>query len=51
MTKNNKSAELYVIWFDLENANGSVRQQLIENAIEFFWIPEDIKKLISCEFL
>ena len=47
--KNNKT-ELHVIWLDLENANGSVRHQLLEKAIEFFWIPEDIKNLISTYF-
>ena len=43
--KNNKT-ELLVIWLDLENAYGSVRHQLLEKAMEFFWIPEDIKNLI-----
>ena len=46
--KNNKSAELRVI--DLENAFGSVRHQLLEKAMEFFWISEDIKNLISAYF-
>ena len=36
-----------VIWLDLENAYGSVRHQLLEKAMEFFWIPKDIKNLIS----
>ena len=45
--RNNKSAEFYVIWLDLENAYGSVRHPLIEKAMDFFWIPEDIRKLIS----
>ena len=46
-TRDNKSAELHVIWLDLENAYGSVRHPLIEEAMDFFWIPEDIRKLIS----
>ena len=46
-TRDNKSAELRVIWLDLENAYGSVRHPLIEKAMDFFWIPEDIRKLIS----
>ena len=29
---------------------GSVRYQLLEKAMEFFWIPEDIKNLISTYF-
>ena len=48
--KNNKSAELHVIWLDLENAYGSIRHQLLDKAMEFFWIPEDIKNLISAYF-
>ena len=43
----NKSTELHVIWLDLENAYGSVRHPLIEKALDFIWIPEDIRKLIS----
>ena len=45
--RNNKSTELHVIWLDLENAYGSLRHPLIEKALDFFWIPEDIRKLIS----
>ena len=45
--RDNKSSELHVIWLDLENVYGSVRYQLIEKAMDFFWIPEDIRKLIS----
>ena len=48
--KNNKTTELHVIWLDLENAYGSVRNQLLEKAMEFFWIPKDIKNLISMYF-
>ena len=47
--KNNKT-ELNIIWLDLENAHGSVRHQLLEKAMEFFWIPKDIKNLISKYF-
>ena len=50
MVKNNKLAELHVIWLDLENACGSLRYQLLEKAMEFFWIPENIKNLISMYF-
>ena len=47
--KNNKT-KLHIIWLDLENTYGSVRHQLLEKAMEFFWIPEDIKNLISTYF-
>ena len=42
----NKSAEIHVIWLDLENAHSSVRSPL-EKTMDFFWIPEDIRKFIS----
>ena len=45
--KDNKT-ELHVIWLDLENAY--IKHQLLEKAMEFFWIPEDIKNLISTYF-
>ena len=45
--RDNKSTELHVIWLDFENAYGSVRHPLIEKALDFFWIPEYIRKLIS----
>ena len=49
-TKNNKT-ELHVIWLDLKkNVYGSVRHQLLKKATGFFWIPEDIKNLISTYF-
>ena len=47
--KNNKT-EFHVIWLDLENAYGSVRHQVPEKAMEFFWIPEDIKNHILMYF-
>ena len=48
--KNNKSAKLYIIWLNLVKAYGSVRYRLLEKAMEFFWIPEGIKNLISVYF-
>ena len=47
--KNNKS-KFHVTWLDLENTCGSVRHQLLEKAMKFFWILEDIKNLISSHF-
>ena len=38
---------IYICRLDLENAYGSVRHPLIEKALDFFWIPEYIRKLIS----
>ena len=50
MVKNNKTIEVPAIWLDLENAYCSVRHQLLEKAMEFFWIPEGIKNVISTYF-
>ena len=47
--KNDKSADLHIIWIDLENVYGSGRHQLLEKTM-FFWIPEDIKNFISAYF-
>ena len=47
MAKNDKSAELHFIWFDLDNA---VKYQLLKKAIEFFWIPEEIKNRMPAYF-
>ena len=53
--KTEKIPELHVIWLDLANAYGSVRHNLIDKAMEFFWIPDDIKNLIlryfKCTYL
>ena len=45
--RNNKSAELHVIWLDLENAYGSVRHPLIEKAMDFFWILETLESIYT----
>ena len=53
--KTEKLSELHVIWLDLANAYGSVRHNLLEKAMEFFWIPDEIKNLIlryfKCTYL
>ena len=38
--------DLTVIWLDLANAYGSVPHVLIEQAMEFFWIPEEVRKMV-----
>ena len=38
--------DLTVIWLDLANAYGSVPHVLIEQAMEFFWIPEPVRRMI-----
>ena len=49
-TAKNNNTQLHVIWLYLENAYGTLRHRLHEKAMEFFWIPEDIKNLISTYF-
>ena len=46
VARDNKSAELHVIWLDLEKAYGLVRHPLNEKAMDFFWISEDIRNYI-----
>ena len=41
-----KKSDLSVIWLDLANAYGSVPHAIIEEAMEFFWIPEEVRKMI-----
>ena len=38
--------DLSVIWLDLANAYGSVPHVLIEEAMEFFWIPEQVRAMV-----
>jgi len=38
---------LDVIWLDLANAYGSVPHQIIDYAMEHFWVPEQLRRVIS----
>lgn len=38
---------MHVIWLDLGNAYGSVPDQLIDYAMEFFHMPSCIKNLVA----
>ena len=38
--------DLSVVWLDLANAYGSVPHVLIEQAMEFFWIPEPVRAMV-----
>ena len=38
--------DLHVVWLDLANAYGSVPHKVIQKAMEFFYIPECIQKLL-----
>ena len=41
-----EKGELSVVWLDLANAYGSVPHKLLKMAMEHFWIPEEIQKLM-----
>lgn len=42
--------DLHVVWLDLANAYGSVPHQLIEYALDFFYIPVCIRALVAKYF-
>ena len=41
-----QKSDLSVVWLDLENAYGSVPHKLLKMAMEHFWIPEEIQRLM-----
>ena len=41
-----EKGDLSVVWLDLANAYGSVPHKLLKMAMEHFWIPEEIQKLM-----
>ncbi len=45
-----EKGDLHVVWLDLANAYGSVPHQLIEFALDFFYIPVCIKALVAKYF-
>ncbi|KAJ8352978.1 hypothetical protein AAFF_G00124830, partial [Aldrovandia affinis] len=49
-TTKREKKDLHVIWLDLANAYGSVPLQLIAYALEFFYIPDNIRTMIMNYF-
>ncbi|KAJ8361990.1 hypothetical protein AAFF_G00407370 [Aldrovandia affinis] len=49
-TTKREKKDLHVIWLDLANAYGSVPHQLIAYALEFFYIPDNIRTMIMNYF-
>ncbi|KAJ8385386.1 hypothetical protein AAFF_G00190070 [Aldrovandia affinis] len=45
-----EKSNLHAVWLDLANAYGSVLHQLIDFAMEFFFMPECIRGLVSSYF-
>ena len=45
-TARKEKKDLSVIWLDLANAYGSVPHVLIDQAMEFFWIPEQVRAMV-----
>lgn len=52
MIKRAKSqgGDLTVVWLDLVNAYGSVPHSLVKFALEFFWVPEKVIKVVEGYF-
>lgn len=49
-TAKREKKDLHVVWLDLANAYGSVPHQLIAFALDFFYIPENIKTVVMSYF-
>ncbi len=49
-TTKREKKDLHVIWLDLANAYGSVPHLLIAYALEFFYIPDNIRTMIMNYF-
>lgn len=39
---------LYIVWLELANAYGFVPYALIHVAMDFFWIPEGVQRILMC---
>lgn len=46
-TAKREKKDLHVVWLDLANAYGSVPHQLIAFALDFFYIPVNIKTVMA----
>ncbi|KAI8481229.1 hypothetical protein Bbelb_410320 [Branchiostoma belcheri] len=42
--------DLHVVWLDLANAYGSIPHKVIRYALEFFWVPVEVKQLMENYF-
>ncbi|XP_078617582.1 uncharacterized protein LOC144885536 [Branchiostoma floridae x Branchiostoma japonicum] len=49
-TAKRQKEDLHVIWLDLANAYGSVPHSLIHYAMDFFWVPDEIKGMVRNYF-
>lgn len=45
-TTKREKTDLHIIWLDLANAYGSVPHLLVACALEFFYIPDNIRTMI-----
>ena len=45
-----KKSDISVIWLDLSNAYGSVPHAMIEEAMDFFWFPNELQEMITTTF-
>ncbi|KAI8513341.1 hypothetical protein Bbelb_099800 [Branchiostoma belcheri] len=42
--------DLHVVWLDLANAYGSIPHKVIRYALDFFWVPVEIRQMIENYF-
>ena len=42
--------DVAMVWLDLANAYGSVPHQMIHNAMDFFWIPEEVQRMLMAYY-
>lgn len=49
-TTKTKKKDLHIIWLDLANAYGSVPHQIKGHALEFFYILDNIRTMITNYF-
>ena len=42
--------DVAMVWLDLANAYGSVPHQMIHNAMDFFWIPDEVQKMLMAYY-
>ncbi|KAI8485265.1 hypothetical protein Bbelb_370120 [Branchiostoma belcheri] len=45
-----RKEDLHVVWLDLANAYGSIPHKVIQYALEFFWVPKEVKQMVHNYF-
>ncbi|KAI8490806.1 hypothetical protein Bbelb_315990 [Branchiostoma belcheri] len=45
-----RKEDLHVVWLDLANAYGSIPHKVISYALDFFWVPVEMKQIVENYF-